>query len=74
MGLRNTEYSINKGIDVKQGFFLLLLNMSTLGMVEALIMVMRWGWKVDGDWIEKSLPDQMKNFALFRQQGRHKMF
>lgn len=29
---------------------------------------------MDGDWIEKSLPDQMKNLALFKQQGTIKSF
>lgn len=29
---------------------------------------------MDGDWIEKSLPDQMKNLALFKQQGTIESF
>lgn len=37
-------------------------------------VAMRGGWKVDGDWIEKSLPDQMKNLALFKQQGTIESF
>lgn len=31
MGLRNTEYSVNKGIDVKQGFFFVVVEHDYFG-------------------------------------------